>query len=373
MRKCPKCGTELPDEALFCNECGEKLPSPVAEEKKEETPDNKTASESDEKAPETTDAADEKTQEATVTATEKASDAAAEKTPEATGADAEKAPEAADTASGMASYTAPIDNSVLAKAQTESKNTNIGMLAIAAGVLVGLILLIVLISSLLGGGYKAPLNKLRNNFNKQSTSVESYLSCFAPGYAVTLYKDVYGIFKGADKDAVKDFDELVADAFEDFYEEAADEFGDDFKLTLEFKSADHLKDRDIKEIEEFYEDLFDSIEDEFDYEDEDIYEDFADDLDDYFDISLSKSQVRKLQSAVESFMHKFEKFDIKDAYEVKVRFVIEGEDGSYKETVKFYIIKVNGDWFIEPNSFLSAIGAGSLSSNMNSLLWSLYY
>lgn len=375
MRKCPKCGTELPDEALFCNECGEKLPSPVAEEKKEETPDNKTASESAEKAQETTDAAAEKVQEATVTATDKASDAAnaaAEKTPEATGADAEKAPEAADTASGMASYTAPIDNSVLAKAQKESKNSNIGIIAVAAIGVLAVILLVVLLSNWFGGGYKAPLNRLRNNFNKQSTSVESYLSCFAPGYAVTLYKDVYGIFKSADKDAVKDFDELVADAFEDFYEDAADEYGDDFKLTLEFKSADHLKDRDIKEIEEFYEDLFDSIEDDFDYEDEDTYEDLADDLDDYYDISLSKSQVRKLQSAVESFMRKFENFDIQDAYEVKVRFVIEGEDGSDKETVKFYIIKVNGDWFIEPNSFLSAIGAGSLSSNMYGLLWSLY-
>ncbi len=351
MRKCPKCGTELPDEALFCNECGEKLPDPVVEEKKEEPSDDKNASESAEKAPETPAAA-EKASETPVAATETAASSPA--------------------ASGMASYTAPIDNSVLAKAQKESKNNNIGKIAVAIGGVLVIILLCILFANMLGGGYKAPLKKLCNNFNKQNADVETYLSCFAPGFAVDLYKDVYGIFKSADKGVMEDFDEKVAEMFEDFYDDAADEYGDDFKLTYEIRNAEQLDSRDIKDIEELYEDLFDSIEDNFDYEDEDTYEDLADDLDKDADISLSSSQIRKLQKAVESFMGKFEDFKIQDAYEVKVRFVIEGEDGNDKATATFYIIKVNGDWFIEPNSFLEGIGAGSLSSNMYGLLWSLY-
>ncbi|MDE6742675.1 MAG: zinc ribbon domain-containing protein [Lachnospiraceae bacterium] len=351
MRKCPKCGAELPDEALFCNECGEKLPSPVVEEKKDETADDKTASEPAEKAPETSAAPE-----------------AASETKAATEANASSA-----TASGAAnSYTAPIDNSVLAKAQAESKNSNIGIITVAAVGLLAVILVIVLLANLFSGGYEGPLKRLRNNFNKQSTDVESYLSCIAPDFAVGLYKDIYGIFRSADKGAIEDFDDALAEEFEDFFDDIADEYGDDFKLTYEIRDTEHLDDRDIKDIEDIYEDLFDLIDDNIDYEDEDLYEDLADDLEDYADISLSSGQVRKLQNAVESFMGKLEDFKIQDAYEVKVRFVLEGEDGSDKATATFYIIKVNGDWFIEPNSFLSAIGEGSLTSNIYGLLWYLY-
>lgn len=352
MRKCPKCGTELPDEALFCNECGEKLPDPVVEEKKDEPSDDKTDSKPAEKAPETP--------------------AEPEKAPGTPDAATETAAASSTAASGMASYTAPIDNSVLAKAQKESKNSNIGIIAVAAGGLLLIILLIVCISSLLGGGYKAPLKNFVRNFNNQNADIEDYLSCVAPGFAVDLYKDVYGIFKSADKGVIEDFDDAVAEEFEDFFDDIADEVGDDFKLTYEIRNAEHLDDRDIKDIEDSYEDLFDLIEDDFDYEDEDTYEDLADDLDRYADISLSSSQIRKLQNAVESFMGKLENFKIQDAYEVKVRFVMEGEDDSAKTTETFYIIKVNGDWFLEPFSFMSAVGNDLLPIDMYDLMWYLY-
>lgn len=348
MRKCPKCGTELPDEALFCNECGEKLPSPAVEEKKEETPDNKTS---------------ETSSETSSTATEKAPENSAAATTAETAA-------TSSAASGTeGSYTAPIDNSVLAKAKEESKNSNVGIIAVAVIGVLAVALIIILICN--SGGYKTPIKNLVNNFNKGNTDVVEYLSCVAPGFAVDLYKDVYGIMRSADKDVIQDFDDAVADGFKDLFDDTADAYGDDYELSYEIRDAERLDDRDIKDIEDAYEDLFDMIDDNIDYEDEDIYEDLADALEDEADISLSSSQIRKLQNAVESFMKNLENFKVQDAYEVKVRLVMEGEDDSYKETISFYVIKVNGDWFIDPNSFLSAIGEGSLSTNLYGLLWYL--
>lgn len=361
MRKCPKCGAELPDEALFCNECGEKLPSPDAEtknEQKETSSDDKTTAEASVKEPETSAKATESS-----AASETSAKAAEPSTADASaaGAASPAAPESAG------SYTAPIDNSVLAKAQADSKNSNIGIIAVGGVILVALILVIALLLN--SGGYETPIKKLVNNFNKGTADVETYLSYVAPGFVVDLYHDVYSIMKSADKDAVADFDEAVADGFEDFFDDCADDYGDDYKMTYEIRDAERLDDRDIKDIEDIYEDLFDLIDDNIDYDDEDIYEELADNLEDYYDISLSKSQIRKLQSVIGSFMDELEDFKIQDAYEVKIRLELKGEDDSEKTTITVYVIKVDGDWFIEPNSLMTAMGEGSLASN---LYWYLY-
>lgn len=360
MRKCPKCGTELPDEALFCNECGERLPSPAAEEKAEK------------KAEENED--DKKEAASGDTTASEASTETVNKAPESSAAPETPAAEtttetAAATSGASASYTAPSDNSVLTKAQTESKNSNVGRIAVAAvGALVVLLIIILVCNS---GGYKSPIKDLVRNFNNRNTDVTDYLSCVAPAFATDLYKDVYGIIRSADKDAVADFDDEVVKELEDYYDDIADTFGDDFKLTFEFRDAERLDDRDIKDIEDLYEDLFDLIDDNIDYEDEDIYEELAESLDDDFDISLKDSQIRKLQNAVESFMGHLENFKIQDAYEVKLRLELKGEDDSEKETITIIVIKAGGDWFIEPNSLLEAMGEGSLSSALYGLMW--YY
>lgn len=45
MLKCPKCGAEAPDDALFCGECGERLTAPVEEEPVQEEPVQEEAAE----------------------------------------------------------------------------------------------------------------------------------------------------------------------------------------------------------------------------------------------------------------------------------------------------------------------------------------
>lgn len=330
MKTCPKCGNQLPDDAAFCNNCGEKMTAPAAD--------------------------------------------AAATTAENVAPVPVPAPAAAPAGDNTASTNnngAPVNNATLEAAQQKSKNSQIGIIAVAAAAVILVVILIVVLSSALGGGYKAPIKNLVNNFNRGNTNVEDYLSCVAPKFAVSTYSDVYDLIKSVDKDVIEDFDEEVKDSFEEFFDEAEDTFGKDYRLSYEIKDAERLDKDEIEDLQEVYEDLFDMIDDNIDYEDEDIYEDLADELEDYYDLELSNSQITKLRKIVISFMDNLDNFKIQDAYEVKLKLVIEGKDDSEKTTVTIYVIKVNGQWFIDPNSLMSSMGGSSITSTLSSLLW--YY
>ena len=367
MKTCPKCGTQVPDDAAFCNNCGENLKdvSPAEEKAPETTADTKESSETKE-ATETKKADDTKKAEEVKEATEStpATDAASAVTGSTSGSFN------ASPADTSASYTAPIGNATLDAAKEKNRNKNIGIIAVLCAAFVVLIILIALLSSALGGGYKGPIKTLINNINRGNTKVESYLSCVLPGFAVDTYSDIYSLMRSVDKDAVEDFDDDLLDLFEDMFDELADEYGDDYKITYEIRDAEHLDSRDIKDIEDEYEDLFDLIDGLIDWEDEDFYEDLADDLEDYYDIELSSSQIKKLQKIVENFMNSLENMKIQDAYEVEVKLTIQGKDGKDNQKITFYVIKVNGKWIIDINSLFSSMGGGSLSSN---LYWMLLY
>lgn len=352
MKTCPKCGTQVPDDAAFCNNCGENMKdvAPAAEEKATEK------AKDTEKAEDAKDSKD--------SAESKDTPAASDVTGSVSGS-VNAAPADAGT-----SNTVPVGNATLDAAKEKNRNKNIGILAVVCGAIIVLILLIALFASALGGGYKGPIKTLINNLNRGNTKVESYLSCVLPGFAVDAYSDIYSLMRSADKDAVEDYDDDLLDAFEDMFDDMADEYGDDYKITYEIRDAERLDSRDIKDIEDEYEDLFDTIDALIDWEDEDFYEDFADDLEDYYDIELSSSQVKKLQKIVENFMNSLENMKIQDAYEVEVKLTIQGEDGKDTQKITFYVIKVNGKWIIDINSLFSAMGGGSLSGN---LYWMLLY
>lgn len=343
MRKCPKCGTEVPGSAAFCNNCGENMSGVplVNDETSDKADDAKDSKES--------------------------TDAKADT--DTTAAPASE-PSNASSADTSVSGAAPVGNAILDAAKEKNKNKNIGILAVACGAVIVLILLIALFASALGGGYKGPIKTLINNLNRGNTKVESYLSCVLPGFAVDAYSDIYSLMRSVDKDAVADYDDDLLDAFEDAFDDLADEYGDNYKITYEIRDAERLSSRDIKDIEDAYEDLFDTIDSLIDWEDEDFYEDLADDLEDYYDLELSNSQIKKLQKIVENFMNSLENMKIQDAYEVEVKLTIQGEDGKDTQKITFYVIKVNGKWIIDINSLFGAMGGGSLAGN---LYWMLLY
>lgn len=301
MKSCPKCGVQLPDEAVFCNNCGANL---AADPQPMPTPQ-------------------------------------APITPE------------------------PVNNATLESAKEKNKNTKVGLIAIIAGAAVFLILLIVFVASLLGGGYKTPIKQLINNMNKHSMDVDSYIECFAPGYVVTAYNDVIAVFNGTDFG--DDFADEMNDTFERMYDHLEDEYGDDYRVSFEVKKAEHMDDDDIEDLEEYWTDLYDSL-DDMDLTDDDTYEDLQEELEDYYDTDLTDSDIKKLQKAITSFMKDFKNFHIQDAYEVKIKLSIEGDDGDDSDTITLNVIKVNGNWFIDPFS----ADAYSIGFSFGDLMYYLY-
>lgn len=130
MKKCPKCGVELPDDAAFCNNCGENLaekPADAPAEEKKEEPVVVPVSE---------------------------------------------------------------NNQVLENAKEENKNTKIGLLAVAGVVaILVLIIIVVLISSLTGP--KSVIKKYMKAF--QSGNVEVIYADMPAKALDEYYDDVYDV------------------------------------------------------------------------------------------------------------------------------------------------------------------------------------
>ncbi len=311
MKICPNCNTKNSDDSSFCAECGTPLAdvAPVSD-----------APAADAAPAPAGDAAD-----------------ASAKAPES------EAPAAADTASAFAEAPqggiegAAFDPETGAPIVPGKKKLPIPVIAVAA---VFVLLLLIL---LFGKSYKTPIKTLVSNVNKHSKNITSYASAVLPDFALSYLGDVLGVVKKTD--AWDELNDEINDGIDELYEGLEDQYGSHVKVSYKIKSAKKLSKSKIKDIEENYEKIYDTL-DALELDDDDTWDDLADSLEDK-DIDLSSSDIKKLQKSTQTFLKKLDKFKVSQAYKVKAEITIKGSDDDDDEDIEFNVVKVNGKWYVD--------------------------
>ncbi|MDE5620614.1 MAG: hypothetical protein K2I80_08905 [Ruminococcus sp.] len=152
---------------------------------------------------------------------------------------------------------------------------------------VTLIVVLCLIISSLGGGYKDPIKDLVKGFNKNDC--EKILEA-------TMTKDYLKELKEDIKDEDekwKDFVDEMNDYLEESKEDLEDDYGKNVKLSVKFLDKKDVKKSDMKKIEERYDDYFDA--------------------------------------------------EVKKAYKVKIEMEIKGKDDEDSEKGWLYVVNIKGD------------------------------
>lgn len=196
-------------------------------------------------------------------------------------------------------------------------------------IIIGGVALVVLVLIIFGvssaNAWKKPIKNQVSMMNKRATSVKTILN--ATDYApvtndfYNAYYEMYADYCDMDLD---EYYEDKADDIEDAYDYMDDQYGDDWKVTYKIKKKEKLDDDEIDDLQEDWEYFVENYENVDDW--------YGDDADD------------DLIEAVEKQVEKLDKKKITKGYKVKVRIKIEGEDDSDSETVEMYVVKLGGKW-----------------------------
>lgn len=332
MKKCPKCGKELADDAVFCNGCGEKLDAGNA------APAN--------------------------------NDAAPASTPASTPTPAPAAGAPVPPPVNPGAVPPPMTAGPAPQAPAKNNNKTVGMIAVGAVAVIAVVIIIALLSGIVGGGCKAPVKNVVGLINRQSTDIYAYNNTVQPAAFTNAFKSIEGLMKGGD--AKDDIKENIEDSFDDIWDDFEDTYGDHWKISLEFTKVERFDKDDLEDLQDQWEDELDDLEDS-DYDDEDTWEYLADYLDDEKDTDFDAD---KAASVFEKVINKLDSMKLTAAYEVKVKVTIKGSDDKDSETFKLTVVKVGGKWIIYDNedyySFMSFITCGNSSIVSTPRLYYIY-
>ena len=175
------------------------------------------------------------------------------------------------------------------------KNPNFNKILGIAVIAVAAIIIIAIIISIATSGYKKPID----NFFKgiQKTDAEAFISTVPEYITESMEDNIKDGYYGEDVDSIEEYYENYLEEMLDVLE---DDFGKDVKFSYKVVDKEELKNRDINDIEDSAEEIYD------------------------------------------------EKIDVSKGYEVDVEYTIKGKDDKEEDLdATFIIIKVDGNWAIQ--------------------------
>lgn len=170
--------------------------------------------------------------------------------------------------------------------QNNSKAVSKGFMVMGAGLLTGIVIIVLVFSSLFGG-YKKPVKDYVKALNHYDT--KKMLSVMLPD---SKMKEI----KKEMKDSIIDWDaflDKMDDALEETMEELEDDYGKNVKVSAKIVNKKKVKGDDLEEIQEDYDDAYDA--------------------------------------------------EVTKAYKLKVEMTVKGKKDEDTEKVSLYVVKVKGD------------------------------
>ena len=202
MKKCPKCNVELPDDAMFCNNCGANL----------------------------------------------AESAASDPTP---------AP-----APAPAPMPAPINNQVLQDAEATAKNAKVGLIAIISAAAVVIVLILIVVCFSMTGGYKGVIKKYMKLVQGANTEALTALEVPNANKVMPEYAD--DVFDVDYKDLIEVLDAEDTAFWEGMKNEGRIKLTYEIKRAEDIEELDKLEDDSLYEDLDDFQDMFDDMYDDYD-------------------------------------------------------------------------------------------------------------
>lgn len=186
-------------------------------------------------------------------------------------------------------------------AQNNKNNVGKGLAVMGAGLVAGVAVIVLVFSSLFGGGYKKPVKDYVKALNHCDT--KKLLSVMLPDDKIKELKKEM-------KDSIIDWDALldkIDESLEDNMEELEDDYGKNVKISAEILDKKKIKGDELEEIQEEYEDLYDA--------------------------------------------------EVKKAYKLNVEMTIKGKKDKETNKSSLYVVKVKGDdWKIYDYNLSDSLG-----------------